>query len=188
MKLAYPLLLLALTLPIVQTARASEPDVMRRTTQILTRAIAYDRKLRARSGEDISIAILYDPHHLDDARASIATLQELAGTHIRGLPVRAIALPWTNIEDLEHRMLDNDVDILWLCGDDLLPHIEGITQSTRKHNILTMAPNAKMVRAGASLGAQSDGAHIQLYINLPASRAEGVAFGTELLQLAQVYQ
>ena len=64
--------------------------------------------------------------------------------------------------------------------------INKITEQSRRHKILTLTGMAEYVKLGLSVGISRQGNHPSIIINLPASKNEGVLFGSQLLKLAQI--
>jgi hypothetical protein len=64
--------------------------------------------------------------------------------------------------------------------------IKEITEQSQRHKILTLTGMAEYVKLGLSVGISRQGNHPSIIINLPASKNEGVLFGSQLLKLAQI--
>ena len=62
----------------------------------------------------------------------------------------------------------------------------GIFEATRRLKVITMASRQDYVQRGLSLGVFAIDGKPTILVNLAASKAEGAAFGSDLLRLAKV--
>ena len=185
-------LVLVSTLAFVARVEGATPSVEEvppaRQVLILTRALAYDGNLKTRAGADLLIAVLGKPGH--------AASEELAGTmakafrglgnvKVQGLAVRAAQLPYTNAAALTAAIESQGVDALYVCPS-LDADLPAIIEATRRLKVVTMASRESYVARGLSLGVFTVEGKPTIVVNLNASKAEGAAFGSDLLRLAKV--
>lgn len=147
-------------------AHASDPQA---EVLALTRALAYDRRLGARVGEQIRVAVVDDP---EDA-ASVArgrevrdVLERLSPLTIRDVPVVLVGAA-------------GEADVVYVCSDRLPPVLGA-------GGPVVLGFGREIVQQGAHLGIVEGHDGLRLLVNLPASRAAGLDFSSRLLQVAQV--
>jgi YfiR/HmsC-like len=168
----------------------SDPQVREREVKTLARVLAYDENLAGRAGSRVVLAVLYKPGGPDlekEGAAWFAFFSQLESYTARGLPFHVIMLPFTTAEALEKSIADLKVVALYVC-----PGLEGdiaaIKRVSQKRKSTTIASREEQVTAGLALGVFSDHGKLVVVVNLPAARAEGAQFGSDLLRLAKVVQ
>lgn len=157
-------------------------EVSTRHVAILMRALAYDRDLKARAGDSVTIAVVYKPG-TPDADRVISTFKEIERLTLQGLPVRVVSLPVS--ADLSAKLRGEKASALYLVAglDDSL---DAVLAASRQNQAVTMATRRSYVERGASVGVVMAGGRPKLVVNLKASRAEGAKFGSDLLAVATV--
>jgi hypothetical protein len=180
--LAIAFLFIAGTLP-----AGSDPSWSRRVL-ILARALAYDRHLTERAGEEIAVAVLYresDPASRAAADEILPYFKAVEKVRLLGLPFRAIAIAYDNPEDLSDAMANDGIDAVYVCpGMD--QSLIDLIKVTRGRKVVSMTSQEAFVKEGLSLGIIVEDAEPKLVLNLAASRAEGCDFSAQLLRLARV--
>jgi hypothetical protein len=155
---------------------------------ILTRALAYDANLTARAGSSYTIAVLYrkgDPASERTNEEVMRAFKPLESVNLAGLPFRAVSTPFSGAAPLEALVDKEGLDSVLVC-EGLEGDLAAIKQVSRKRKILTLGTQEAQATAGVSLAVVKDGAKLQIVINLPQSREEGAAFGSDLLRIARV--
>jgi hypothetical protein len=153
----------------------------------LARALAYDANLRDRAGSTVVLTVLFRADHgasEKEAREVAKVFKSLESVTIAGLPFRVTSVPFVDAHALEASVVENGVDVVYLCPglEDDLPAIKSVS---RKKKILTMAGNEEFARLGASLAVETTD-RPRIVVNLKESREEGALFATGLLRLAKV--
>jgi hypothetical protein len=159
-----------------------------RQVLILTRALAYDGNLKTRAGADLLIAVL--------GKAGHSASDELAGTmgkafrglgnvKVQGLAVRATQMSYKDAAGLAATIEREGIDAIYVCPG-LDAELMGIFEATRRLKVVTMASRQDYVQRGLSLGVFALEGKPTIVVNLAASKAEGAAFGSDLLRLAKV--
>ena len=155
---------------------------------ILTRALAYDKDLRARAGGSLVIAVLYRPGAAegDSVAADVfRAFKALEGVKVQDLPISVVKLPYTGKDALKSAITAQGIDALYCCPG-LEPDLSALREVSHQQHVLTLAAKEAFVQAGLSLGVFPKDGKPTIVINLAASRDEGASLASELLRLATV--
>jgi hypothetical protein len=173
---------------LVSAVLAEAPVAPDRQVLILTRALAYDGNLKTRAGEDLLIAVLGRNGNASSeevASAMSKAFKSLGNVKVQGLAVRATLLPYTNVTALNTAIESQGIDALYVCPG-LEADLPAIIDLARKRQIITLGSREDHVKRGLSLGVFAVDAKPTIVVNLAAAKAEGAAFGSDLLRLAKV--
>jgi hypothetical protein len=159
-----------------------------RQVPILTRALAYDENLKNRAGDELVVAILAKAGSKPSEQAADAVSRAfsgLSGIKVQGLPLRSARLTYSNAGALSTAIKGQGIDVVYVCPglDGELP---AILEVTKKEHVLSMGSREEHITKGASLGVFLISSKPTICVNLAASKAEGAAFGSDLLRLAKV--
>jgi YfiR/HmsC-like len=183
-------LILTLLSTLVASAPAAPADEVSPARQvlILTRALAYDGNLKTRAGGDLLIAVLgkagYAPS--DELAGSMSrAFRGLGNVKVQGLAVRATQVAYKDPASLAALIEREGIDALYVAPG-LDAELMGIVEATRKLKVLSMASRQDYVQRGLSMGVFAIEGKPTIVVNLIASKAEGAAFGSDLLRLAKV--
>ncbi len=177
-----PLLLAALW-----PALAAEGEVSQRQVLALLRALSYDRLLAERAGPELRVAILYT----DDARSRRCALSAVGGLEaagaltVQGLPLRSEALHFQGLDALDVGIHERGYDVLLIC-DSMEEALPGMLDLSREHGLTSAGFARAYVDAGVALVVSEGQGGLEVHVNLPASRAEGMSLSSRLLSLATV--
>jgi uncharacterized membrane protein len=161
-----------------------------RFASFLARMLTYDTNLKKRAGERLTIAVLYqgkDAVSVAEGFELAAALKNLELVKILDLPVATLGVALTDAATLEKAVRSHGIDVFVVSGG-LHNQTALIKKVSEKGKILTIGTSSDQVRVGLSIAAYLDNGKSKLMVNLPASKSEGVAFGGELLGLAEVIQ
>lgn len=160
-------------------AQASEPVVERQVLSAV-RAIAYDRKLPERAGQQIQIAVIRDgPSTHDGADRIEATLQGLGAFTIHDLQVELSSL------DVDGFLASPDqVDVALLAPGG--SRTAELAAAAAEHQVLTAGFAPDDIERGIAFVVVPQGDRFGLVVDLDASRAAGASFSSQLLKLAEV--
>jgi hypothetical protein len=168
-------------------AVAEEPPPAQQAL-LLLRILAYDRQLKARAGTSgVVVAVAHRPGDkasLEAAGKITRALEEIAErTTVLGMKVSVLTLPVD--ATLEDKLRAARPAALYVAPglDDAVAQI---SQATRKHSVLSLAPRPEPVQAGLAVGFAARGSRTAVIVNLPAARAEGVDFESAFLRVAEV--
>ena len=154
----------------------------------LARVIAYDANLKERAGSTINIGILTQKGDKESEKMSAALLKafmSLESATILGLSVKVSQLYYAGRESLDRAVRDQGVDTLYVCSG-LDANLAEVKSVARARKVLTAGSHEGYLKLGLSLGVFEIDGKNTILVNLDASRAEGVAFGPDLLRLATV--
>lgn len=155
---------------------------------ILTRAISYDKNLRARAGNTLVIGVLYKPGVADSestAAELLRAFKSIEGIKVQELPLSVVKLAYTGKEPLKSAIVAGGIDALYCCPS-LDSDLAGIREVSHQQHVITLASRQAFIPAGLSIGVFSSDGKPTIMINLAASRDEGAELATELLRLATV--
>jgi hypothetical protein len=154
----------------------------------LARVIAYDGNLKARAGGAINIGILVkkgDRASETMSNGMANAFAALGSATILGLPVKVSRIYFSGRDALDGAVKDEGIDTFYVCSG-LDSNLTDIKSVARSRKVMTVASSESQLPLGISLGVFIvDGKNI-IYVNLEASREEGISFGPELLRLASV--
>ena len=155
---------------------------------ILTRALAYDRNLTRRAGDELVLAVLVrqnDANSMTEARRIHAAFRQLEKHRVQGLRFRAVLAEYTTPEALEALVVKHDIDALYVSVG-LEAAVAPIARIGRDHDTTTMGADSELVRAGLCLGVVVYDNRPRILLNRTTAEAEGASFGAGLLRLARV--
>lgn len=160
-----------------------------RQVPILARALAYDENLRNRAGDELVLAVLSKAgNHASDKAADAVShaLQGLVGIKVQGIPLRATRLSFTTAAALGDAIHSQGIDALYVAPG-LESDLASVVGVTRQHHVLSLGSREDQItKGGVSLGVFLVEGRPTIYVNLSASKAEGAAFSSDLLRLANV--
>jgi hypothetical protein len=153
-----------------------------------TRALAYDTKLKARTGDSVVLAVLFRPDQPSSKSAADAVaraFKPLENVRVQELPFKVVEQPYTSKGDLQAAIGAQGIDALYVVGG-LEGELSSIKEISRKRQVLTIGAREQLVADGLSLGVFVVDGKNTITVNLAASREEGAAFTSDLLRLARV--
>jgi hypothetical protein len=174
------------------SARAGSEEKMpaARFATFLARMLTYDTNLKKRTGEKVVIAVLCD----EERQASVVAGSELANElknleliKILDLPVETHRIAVTGAAKLEEAVQMHGISA-FVVGDGLEKQQALITKVSKKRKIMTIGTSSGQVRAGLTIAVYLDQGKSKILVNLRASKSEGVAFSSDILRLAEVFQ
>ena len=155
---------------------------------IFIKILAFDRRLEEKAGDEILIGVLYQHKYMRSNLAKdaiISELKKLGHLRVQGLPVRYTAIDFTDKRSLERTIDAKGIDVLYVTPLRAVDPGE-ITAVTRKKKVLTFSAIPEYVESGLSVGLGVRGEKPRIVVNLRAAEAEGSAFSSRLLRLAQI--
>jgi len=167
-----------------RSARAQE-IASDRQVLILSRALAYDSNLKSRVGSELVVGVLGKAGHEDAASSMARAFRSLVSVKVQGLPVRSVQLTYTTVGALASALETHAVDVLYVVAG-LDDEITAIADLARRRHVVTIGSRQDQVARGLSLGVFTVEGKPVIVVNLPASKAEGAAFSSDLLRLAKV--
>jgi hypothetical protein len=173
-------------LVLARPARA-EPLTPEREALILTRALTYDGRLKARAGAQLVVGVIDSASRAGSGVSAGMTraFRALSKVKVQGMPLDTETLVYSNAQALAAALQSRGIDVLYVCPG-LEAELAAIIEVARQRQVLTVASRPGFVSRGLSLGVFPIDERPTILVNLPASRAEGVEFSSDLLRLAKV--
>jgi hypothetical protein len=165
-------------------AYAADDDSMA-PVKALVRALAYDRNLKARSGDAINVAVVFDDNSRECGKQYSFAFVDLTKYTVQDLALSVAMREAKTLDEMRTILTKGGYDTVFLCPLAGVK-IEEITAITRLIKVVTIANTEAAVRRGVSLGAVSGGAgkKPRLFVNLAGSKAEGMDLSSDLLHVA----
>ena len=180
---------LALATPAtVRAADETPPVPANLQVTLLFKALTFERNLVERSGDELTIGVVYVPGDplSERARDGIAeTLREAATKTVKKLPIRSVMLRYTSAADLEQAVKAERVGVLYVTPGNS-GHLDAILKVCQAHRVITVTGVPEYVKRGVALGVGRKQDKNELIINLRAARSEGSEFDSRLLRVATV--
>jgi hypothetical protein len=153
---------------------------------ILARALAYDRDIKTDAGERIDIVVVHRLGHATAQPAEkIATaFKTLERNTIAGLPIRVTTIGYGTVSELDAQLKAAGADVLYI-PPGLDEDVDSIVNVARTRKVTTLAGKRGYLDRGAALGVFVVGDRPSIFVNVEAAKAEGAAFSSELLKIAQ---
>ncbi len=156
---------------------------------ILTRALAYDRNLRARAGDELTLAVLVragDSQSLAKAQRVHASFRGLEKHTVQGLPFRAVLVEYSNPTQFKNVVTQYDIDVVYIA-DGMSQALSTITALARAQKFSTLGAEVDYVREGGlCLAVTVYENQPRILLNRAAAEQEGASFGAGLLRLAKM--
>jgi hypothetical protein len=158
---------------------------------LLFKILTFDRRLGTRPpGKVIVIAVVFQTGFRSSLVARNQIVDALKAMHdstISGHPVHWVAVEWKDAEQLRLALIHERADVVYLNpvrGVELDP----ITSAARAGGMTTFTGVPLYVEQGLSLSVGIVRDRPQIIVNLPATRAEGSDFTSQLLRLCRVIE
>jgi hypothetical protein len=159
-----------------------------RQVLILGRALAYDDEIKNRAGDDVTIGVLAKTGN-STSEAMAATMLKafrgIGGVKVQGLGLKFTQIGFTNGPALQSSLASQNVDVLYVCTG-LEADLPAIIEATRKRKNVSIGSREEHVQRGLALGVFQVDGKPTIVVNLPAAKAEGSGFSSDLLRLAKV--
>ncbi len=157
----------------------------------LLRILAYDRNLKQRAGEQVTLALAYSDGDPASARACAELLREIQAIpgheQVATMPLRVLVVPLLEVGSFAARLIQERVAAVFVCPG-LSGRIGQISYIARRRHMLSISGNEEDLRGGVSIALRKRDDRHSVVINLPASRAEGADLDAALLRVAEVIQ
>ena len=161
----------------------------RNTALLILRALAYDRKIKARAGAEVRVLVLYQSGN----QPSEATKSDLVGaledaareTTVAGLPVRVTSLAYSDAGGLDAALKSDHIAAVYVCLG-VTSHASSIAEVSRRRAVLSFSGDEDSVKSSLSIGLITRGTKPTVLVNLMASKAEGADLDPALLRVAEV--
>ena len=155
---------------------------------LLLKILTFDRNLKERVGDEITIGIIYQKRFRRSLKVKeelVTVMNESSIKKIEGIPFRCVSIDISRETDLAKAVSKNEIDILYITPLRALG-IEAITSISRVEKIVTLTGVPGYVTSGLAVGIGIKSEKPLIIINLTAAKAEGADFSSQLLKLARV--
>ncbi len=169
-----------------RVAGASEVPVDRQAL-ILIRALAYDRNLTSRAGDELVVAVAYKFGDTTSKTAADKVTKAFKATKklkIQGLPIRVVKVA-IGRDDLEQITADEGVDAIFLCPN-MSGELATVTALSQRVGVTTLGASHDYSDRGVAIVVVAKNKKASLVVNLSSAKAEGMNLSSELLELAEV--
>ena len=150
----------------------------------LLRALSFDRNLKKRSPDGIHIAVIYQGDG-ENAHQVAEAFNRAGEAGIRGLAVKATAIPFQSVGKILSQVDAEDINIIYIHSS-IERGLSSIQQVTRGKKVPSLSGSKTLVEMGASVGVYILNGAPKIAINLRASKIEGLAFGAGILGVSTV--
>lgn len=182
---------IALVLAVLWTGTSSAQEMavpINIQVPLFLKILTFDRNLKDRVGDEIVIAVLYQEkfrRSLNVKDEFIKLMNELPVKSVEDIPIRCVSLDISDEIELDSVIARYNADVLYIAPLRAVSAktIAGVSRAKKKPT-LTGVPD--YVESGLAVGIGIKGDKPQIIINLPAVKAEGVDFSSQLLKLAKV--
>ena len=158
---------------------------------LLFKILTFDRRLATRPPGDVMvIAVVFQTGY----RASLVArnqivdaLKAMEDSTISGHPVRWVAVEWIDEEQVRLALIRERTDVVYvtpLRGVELHP----LVRTARAAGMTTFTGVPLYVEQGVALSIGIVRERPQIIVNLPATRAEGSDFNSQLLRVSKVIE
>jgi hypothetical protein len=155
---------------------------------LVLKALTYDRSLKARAGDQVRVAILLPKGGRAAADELSASLANIQGRTVNGMPVvfREVAIDDDASLDLVLR--DGGWAVAYVMPGFSRADLTRIRKACELKRVLAVGAAVADVENGLAFGIGAQGSKPQIVINVAVSKACGSDFDLALIQLARVVQ
>ena len=185
-------LVAALTIMVLLHAEAlpqSMPVPIEVQYPLLMKVLSADRNFSARSGSEIVIGVLYQENVRESSRAAQALrdwARQNPSTPVSGSTVRLVMVPVEAVSGLELSLERDSVDLCYITPLRAAS-LDSLLSVTRHVGVATCTGVPEYVERGVAIGIGVKADHPQILVNMASARVEKIDLGSQVLQLARVY-
>ncbi|HEV7484432.1 MAG TPA: YfiR family protein [Thermoanaerobaculia bacterium] len=173
------LLMAFMALPAAAVEPAVPPQVQ---AAIIAKLWQFDRNFVHR--DSLTLAVLFQSKY----RTSFVTAHDLCHEfEAAHLPVRCVLIDISDGAVPPDQQVPQGVDAAYIAPLRAV-NIEALFIALRLRRIRTVTAVNDYVLAGSAVGLALRGDHAEIVVNLPAARAEGADFSSQLLKLARIVE
>ncbi len=159
--------------------------------KLILKALSFDRSLPARCGDSLDFCIVYQSKFLQSEHIKREVLR-MAQNDIRMSSLDNIPIAWKTLDlqkpgDFSSFIQHTSVDVLYVTPLRTVD-LTSIADFCRIHKINSVTGVTEYLDFGLALAVGAFGDKPILIINLPAAKAEGSDYSSQLLKLAKVIE
>lgn len=157
--------------------------------KILLNTLTFDRNLKERQGERLTIGIVYQGSYRNSLQAKDDLIEALKSVPIREIFSHSLHIVPIDLYliGLEEAVTSQDVDVLYVAPLKAYD-IRKISQLSRQERVITFSGVPEYSEQGIAVTVGKKGDKAQIIINLSAAKAEGADFSSQLLKLAKIVE
>lgn len=159
-----------------------------RQASILTRALAYDRNMKDRAGDSVSVGVLYRAGNAASencANEIVQAFRALEKFAVHGLPFKALRIAYDSGGSMKDLIRNEGVDALYACNG-LDSEVDAIASIAQERKLITMGAREEYVTKTLTIGVFTIDGKPTILINWGESQKEGASFSSDLVRLAKV--
>lgn len=172
---------------------ASMADVpMDTQTDMLLKALGYDRATLSKDGDIVRIGIVYNENNAESAsafeKAGDCLFDQIsAGRRVGNKKLTFSGLGFTGEDNLKSMATSLGVSVLYVTpGNET--NLASISNVAKSESILTFGSKGEYVSHGLATGVEMDAGKARMVINLANAKAQGANFKAEFLKIARLVQ
>lgn len=188
MKRDISIFFLLFSLVISSTARGQEmPLPVETQLNVLLKTLTFDRNLKERQGERLTIGIVYHGLFNKSLQAKDELIEAFKTVRIEEIFEHTLHIVTVDLHliGLEEAVASQDVDILYITPLDS-SEIRKISKLSRSMGVITLSGVPQYSEQGIAVTVGKKGEAAQIIINLDAARAAGANFSSQLLKMAKI--
>ena len=188
MKRDISIFFLMFSLIISSTAHAQEmPLPVETQLNVLLKTLTFDRNLKERRGERLTIGIVYHGLFNKSLQAKDELIEAFKTVRIEEIFEHTLHIVTVDLHliGLEEAVTSQDVDILYITPLDS-SEILKISKLSRSMGVITLSGVPQYSEQGIAVTVGKKGDAAQIIINLDAARAAGANFSSQLLKMAKI--
>ena len=168
---------------------SAQDEASVRRAALVFRILSYDRNLRERTSERVTVLVAYrdgDRRSEAESRGIVGALNALGRrTRIAGLPGRAIPHRFQGAGDLQRAVTRERAAAVYVCAG-LSEAVSDISRVARSQDSLSLVGERALARRGLGVAIAAEEGTFKLIVNLRAVREEGARLDAALLRLAEI--
>ena len=180
-------LVVVCVLALSRPARAEGVPALRQAS-ILTRALAYDRTMKERAGDSVSVGVLYRAGNAASENCANELLQAFRSLEkfaVHGLPFKALRIAYDVGGSMKDLIRNEGIDALYACNG-LDSEVDAIAGFAQERKIVTMGAREDYVNKALTIGVFVIDGKPTILLNWGESQKEGASFSSDLIRLAKV--
>jgi hypothetical protein len=157
---------------------------------LLVKILGFDRKLAARSDNELVLGILFQGKYRTSANVADEVkdaVRRLPAGAMGGRRIRAVAIDLDDATGLDAALSQHRIAVLYV-SPLRAADIRALTAICRASQVTSVTGVPAYVETGISIGIGIKGERPEIVINLAASRAEGADLNAQLLKLARIVE
>lgn len=155
---------------------------------LFMKMLTFDRRLKARVGNEMVIGILYQGKFRKSRNVRDELIEVITASPIKTvetIPIRFVSIDLSTVTDLRGELSSSKVDALYITPVRAV-EVREIAVIAQEKEITTFGSMPEYLKLGIALSVDVKGEKPLICINLAASKAEGAEFDSQLLNLARI--